>query len=471
MGSDLLIRLRTKVIGQSWRSWRSTHVMLAGIMLLSLGLRLVSAFYQANVIEALPGVHDQVSYHTLAGRVLEGAGFSFGTDWWPATRAGEPTAHWSYLYTLYMALVYFLFGPNPLVARLIQAAVAAVLHPWLSWRIGRRLFGDQAGLLAALFAAVYGYFVYYAGTLMTESFYILAILWVLDIATGTACPGPGEAAPSRPAWVRLGIAAGAAVLLRQVFLFFTPFLAGWLFYALRGRDPRRRPPVRTLVMGGATMFLVIGLMVLPWTIRNYSAFGRFVLLNTNAGFAFFWGNHPIHGTDFIPILRETDPSYGSLIPRELRHLDEAALDRELLRMGIGFVTQDPARYALLSLSRAKEYFKFWPTPESSRASNVVRTLSFGLFLPLMVLGILAASGPCLGGQSNSGGLRSSPCDGHLLLLIFITVYTLMHLLSWTLVRYRLPVDGILVLYAGAGIHWLANRLSVFGTLGLKRPIG
>ncbi|MBM3790044.1 MAG: hypothetical protein FJW35_06795, partial [Acidobacteria bacterium] len=145
--------MRTKVIGQSWRSWRSTHVMLAGIMLLSLGLRLVSAFYQANVIEALPGVHDQVSYHTLAGRVLEGAGFSFGTDWWPATRAGEPTAHWSYLYTLYMALVYFLFGPNPLVARLIQAAVAAVLHPWLSWRIGRRLFGDQAGLLAALFAA------------------------------------------------------------------------------------------------------------------------------------------------------------------------------------------------------------------------------------------------------------------------------------------------------------------------------
>ena len=25
-------------------------------------------------------------------------------------------------------------------------------------------------------------------------------------------------------------------------------------------------------------------MILPWTVRNYQAFGRFVLLNTNAGY-------------------------------------------------------------------------------------------------------------------------------------------------------------------------------------------
>ena len=61
---------------------------------------------------------------------------------------------------------------------------------------------------------------------------------------------------------------------------------------------------------------VIVACVLPWTVRNYKAFGQFVPLNTNAGFVFFWGNHPIHGTNFIPILpSDSDQvNYGTLLP-------------------------------------------------------------------------------------------------------------------------------------------------------------
>ena len=123
--------------------------ILTVIVLLSLFLRLASALLQGNTIQTLPGIYDQHSYDLLARRVLEGNGFSFATNWWPATRAGEPTAHWSYLYTLYLAFVYQLFGAHPLVARLIQAIVAGVFHPFLAWRIGRRLFGSRAGLIAA----------------------------------------------------------------------------------------------------------------------------------------------------------------------------------------------------------------------------------------------------------------------------------------------------------------------------------
>ncbi|MCB1018388.1 MAG: hypothetical protein KDC27_00600, partial [Acidobacteria bacterium] len=69
-------------------------------------IRLASAFAQGDVVEPLPAIHDQVSYDALARRVLDGFGFSFATAHWPATPAGEPTAHWSYLYTLYLSLVY-----------------------------------------------------------------------------------------------------------------------------------------------------------------------------------------------------------------------------------------------------------------------------------------------------------------------------------------------------------------------------
>ncbi|NWG13114.1 MAG: glycosyltransferase family 39 protein, partial [Acidobacteria bacterium] len=426
--------------------WTKAEKSLVGILLLSAVLRLFSAFYQGNVVEALPGTHDQISYHTLACRVVDGHGFSFERDWWPATKEGKPTAHWSYLYTLYLAQVYWLFGSSPLAARLVQAIAVGLLHPWLSWRIGKRLMGGRAGLIAALITAVYGYFVYYAGALMTESFYVLAILWSVDIATRLASPDLGVDRRQRAAWILLGLAVGAAILLRQVFLLFAPFLLGWLVCVLRG-DPRRHDR-RIMVSGLLTACLVIMLTILPWTIRNYLAFGRFVLLNTNAGFAFFWGNHPVHGTTFIPILPDQAPSYGSLIPPGLKALDEASMDRELLRQGIAFVRDDPWRYLLLSLSRMKEYFKFWPSPESSLASNVVRTLSFGLFFPFMILGLALVSLSLLLRRANSiPDLRGSPGEGHLLLFLFISTYTLIHLLTWTLIRYRLPVDSILILYA------------------------
>ena len=44
-------------------------------------------------------------------------------------------------------------------------------------------------------------------------------------------------------------------------------------------------------------------------------------------------------------------TYADLIPVELRDLDEATLDQELLGRGIGIVRGDPGRYGLLSLSR------------------------------------------------------------------------------------------------------------------------
>ena len=86
------------------------------LLLLAVVLRVGSAIYQGKEIKALPGVADQFSYHELSLRVLAGHGFSFGTGWWPATPAGQPTAHWSFLYVLYLSGIYSVFGANPIAA-------------------------------------------------------------------------------------------------------------------------------------------------------------------------------------------------------------------------------------------------------------------------------------------------------------------------------------------------------------------
>jgi hypothetical protein len=182
--------------------------------------------------------------------------------------------------------------------------------------------------------------------------------------------------------------------------------------------------------------------------------------NTNAGFAFFWSNHPIYGTQFAPTLSPAQGAYQDLIPEDLRDLNEAALDRALLQRGVQFVLDDPGRYALLSLSRIPVYFLFWPTADSSTLSDLARVFSFGLFLPLMIYGLAAAVRQLRPARPSAGGIS----DAHsrqrayvALMLLFISGYTLIHLASWANVRYRLPVDAFLILFAAYGIEDLYER--------------
>jgi hypothetical protein len=186
--------------------------------------------------------------------------------------------------------------------------------------------------------------------------------------------------------------------------------------------------------------LVIIAMILPFTIYNTSRFGHTVLLNTNSGYAFFWGNHPYYGTDFIPIL----PSevYQELIPQDLRSLDEALLNDALFDIAKKNILEDPGRYILLSISRIKDFFIFWPSPDSALISNISRVVSFGIFWPFMLSGVVIA---VLKLKEKFWGFFASPV---ILLVLFMVGYCVLHILTWTLVRYRLPVDAVAVLFAG-----------------------
>lgn len=424
------------------------------IILLAVTLRLASAVFQGNQVGVLPGIHDQLSYDGLAQRVADGYGFSFAEAHWPATRAGEPTAHWSYLYTLYLAAIYKMFGTYPVVARVIQAVLAGVLQTFFIVRIGSRLFGRTAGLIAGVLSAVYIYFFYYAGALITETFYITCILWTFDASL--RLPSKKGEPAGWLAWLELGLAIGMTVLLRQVFLLFVPFLFLWIWWNDRATENAKWKQTLhwSAVRGLLLTTVVLALMILPFTIRNYRAFGTFVLLNTNAGFAFYWGNHPIHGTRFIPVLPVDGPTYLDIIPAHMLSLNEGLLDKALLQEGIKFVLHDPARYLALSASRLEEYIKFWPSRDSGLLSNLSRVGSFGLLLPFMLYGVFLSI----------TNLRQPSYPGQnadlLLIYLFIIVYASVHLLTWTLIRYRLPIDAFLILFAAAGVKQIMKMIEM-----------
>lgn len=436
----------------------SARSILFAIIVLAVVIRAASALFLGNTVTQLPGTHDQISYDSLAQRVVGGYGFSFAENHWPMTRAGEPTAHWSFFYTGYLSFLYAVFGHEPILPRLLQSILVGVLQTYLTYLIAEKMFSRNAGLIAAAISAFYMYFIYYSGALMTEPFYITAILGSLFLAMQLA------ESNSRSADIKLGLGLGVVLaiilLLRQVFLLFIPFLFLWIWVA---RFKRRAglPIVST-----ALAFAIIVLCILPISLYNQSRFGRFVLLNTNSGYAFFLGNHPIYGTQFIPIL--PNETYHDMIPQEVRHLDEAALDQALLERGMQFVFDDPKRYILLSISRIPAYFMFWPSSDSSLVSNISRVSSFGIMLPFMIYGlILALRKMGLEKGHYLVNLFTAPVG---LLLLFVVVYSSVHLLTWALIRYRLPVDAVLIPFAGMAVASIFEKIQRKNTSTRTEPI-
>jgi hypothetical protein len=54
-------------------------------------------------------------------------------------------------------------------------------------------------------------------------------------------------------------------------------------------------------------------------------------------------------------------------------------------------------------------------------------------------------------------LKSDPT---FLLMLFVIIYTGIHLLSWALIRYRLPVDAVMTVFAGLAITEIYQRILI-----------
>ena len=420
------------------------------ILAVSVLLRVAAALYLGDVVEVLPGTHDQISYDTLAQRLIAGQGYSFPVAWYPAIRPDTPTAFWSFLYPLYLAALYVVFGHHPLAARLIQAFVVGLLMPWLVYRLGRRTFGLAVGLAGALAISVYIYLVYYSATLMTEPFYICALLWSLDALQRIAA---GERTPALRLWVELGLAWGVAVLLRQQILLLVPFFLLWLLWATRKRLPFRR-----LALSAALSLAIVAAFILPWTMRNYAVYHAFLPLNSNVGWALYAANHPQQGNRFEPL--NLPP-----VPPEWADLNEAELNARLTAAGIRFVLEDPGRFALQTLDRFRNYYRFWPEKTSLPISNISRVLSFGLYLPFMLYGLYLS---CRLLWKRERG----PDFSHnvALLYLYAITYSASHLLTWAMHRYRLPVDAVMMVFVGLAWTDLARRLGRWWD-SRHRPVG
>jgi len=157
------------------------------------------------------------------------------------------------LYPLFLAAVYHLVGQRFLYVRLVQAVVS-VAGCYLLYLVGKELFGASSGLWAAAIGAVYPFFVFFAGVVLTEALFIVVLLVVLF------CLVKFQGSEGL-VWAALcGVFSALGALMKPSFLPLLPAVAPILVLMARNRWKA----ARGLVL--AILVLVAGMS--PWVIRN-----------------------------------------------------------------------------------------------------------------------------------------------------------------------------------------------------------
>jgi 4-amino-4-deoxy-L-arabinose transferase-like glycosyltransferase len=380
--------------------------LLAVVFLIACGARLGALAFRGP---STPLEGDAVEYDEVAGNLIAGHGFALD---------GVPSARRMPGWPILLAAWYEVVGRSPATGKVLSCLLGAAAAFFLGLA-GHRLGGRGAGIVAALGAALYPPMVIYATEPLTESatlFWYAVALWLMLEAR------------QRTSWTYLaacGAAFGAAILTRGTSV---ALLGGACLALLLAETPFRR---RTA--GGAVLVGVAAVAVVtPWVVRNAVVMG-IPTLSTQSQTQLWQGAHVgatgRNRTDWPP----TNRRYSELGSKEISASAQMGAEAK------AFIREHPGTYARLSVVKAWELWKPW-----SDGLGIVPNLVYSLAAVPLIL--LAGAGAFTGGATRFD---------RLLVTFSVVLFTLLHMIWSAIVRYRVPIDTLLILYAAL---WIANRI-------------
>jgi hypothetical protein len=210
--------------------------------------------------------------------------------------------------------------------------------------------------------------------------------------------------------------------------------------------------VAPVLRAGAAMLILL-VAVSPWTIRNYHAFNRFVLVSTNGGTNMWMGNNP-----------ETT-GYYQPPPAAQASQNEAEWDKDLGQRAQAFIRADPVAFVHRSIVKAIRLHdretigvawnveglkQRWPSFDSGSGATILKALSTGYWY--LMLGL---SGPRLGRyrRGEVGVWQAATHPAAMLFAYFTAVHAVMVIQD----RYHFPVTPMVAAFASLPLCALADR--------------
>jgi len=346
-----------------------------------------------------------------------------------------PTAWVAPVYPFLLALGFKLLSMNPyhvVIFGQVLNAIFSALTCWPIYLLAKKLFSLRVALPSC-----------WAWALLPTAI-LLPLEWVWDqtlsalLLTALLCatvylaaePAPKAAAARRHAllWSGYGIGWAFTLLANPAIGLLLPVLLAWLAYQLNKTGAAWKGRLAI-----ALFACVLG--IVPWTARNYAAFGRFVPVKSNFGLEFWLGNNPD-----VKIIWTwwRSPASDQTESNELHRLGEIAYMHEKQSEALNFIWAHPGTFLDSSFDR---FVDTWTALWDQRADPWVNALHAGtayvgfcsVFSLLALLGLLLAR--------RADALETFPLSAAILL------FPLTYYITHSAVRYRHPIDPAMTILA------------------------
>ena len=186
----------------------------------------------------------------------------------------------------------------------------------------------------------------------------------------------------------------------------------------------------------------------PWWIYNYDRYGQFVKSNLSSGIALYAGNNEINKTgggilwkDFtLDVIEDVeDPIKQNVIMK-----NEA----------IKFIIENPARFMELTFKRFLRFFNIIPNHKDDDIyKEGIKNILINVISAISMIGLYLFSFLALINLDKAKLKRLSP------LFVYFIILTGIHLITIASIRYRFPLEFILIILSSFSINLYIKKLS------------
>ncbi len=388
-------------------------------------------------------------YGDIAENIADGYGFSRISEF---SNKLEATSSHAPFYPFFLS-VFYRAGQQPIIIIIIifiQVLLSSVTA-LIFYRISLILFDKTAGLFALFAVSFYPPLVYYSVKLTPTVFVVFFIGLTIFLLLKM------KRTEYKMALIT-GSIMGISILTNPVTFAFLPAVLIWFLW-------KKQIDLKTLVLVVLSTIIIL----IPWTIRNYSVHHRIVPVTTQFGKNFWIGNNVnATGTDYYRVVK-TEPHNMVLMtntmPRAIKgllgRLTEIERSDYFVEQAKKFIKHDPGKFACLLLKKAYYFWWFTP-PEINGSSDALkyRNIYIVFYLPLLILGSIGII------MAVKRRFIKHALIPAILIIIIASTYIFTHV---GLARYRAPIEALLIVFASGPLALLKEKISK-GSLSQKKHI-
>jgi len=384
------------------------------------------------LVDGCPG--DAWVYHNSANLLAEGKGFISPADWY-VNDVRFPSADHPPLFFGILAAFSFV-GLDSWTAHHLVVVLMGTVTVFVTGIATREVFGERAGLIAAVLIALNPNVWINDGNVLSETPAILCA--VLVMWAGYRLWYRATYAPA----ILLGVAIGASMLVRPEMGILVLFVGAPM--TLLRRDAAWRDRILRFVVVGVTAFLV----VLPWVGYNLTRFNHPVTLstgfgitlsNTNCDITYYGDRLGYWSPDCIPVIERT------------KGWDQSDDEQFLRETAMDYIRSHQRRYPVVVAARLGRMWNVYKPLQQVDLDYYegrpvwANRLALVVFYPLVGLAIYGAV------LVRRRRIPLMPVLAPVLVVTMSAVITFGH------ARYRAPAEPALCILAAIAIAHLTTR--------------